>query len=234
LGAYRYPERTMTQPAFALVHENGDSAVTARDQDGFFTPSETFWLIGCSNRPATALGNVELRVLDTAGDPIGAYFIGAATVTGSRPHPTDHSLIDIQLSGALPARPHPQAGAIWNRWRTSRPMALNEWALLPREAWLEVARLHHRWADRPDHPQRTDVSLDTTHLRDPIDFYCAMGEAVNGPGGYFGATLDGLHDCLRGGFGIAAPFDLGWPSPRGRAFQPIVEVLRDSGVRLLD
>jgi RNAse (barnase) inhibitor barstar len=33
------------------------------------------------------------------------------------------------------------------------------------------------------------------------DFYRVMGEAVNGPGGYFGSNLDAFNDCLRGGYG---------------------------------
>jgi RNAse (barnase) inhibitor barstar len=33
------------------------------------------------------------------------------------------------------------------------------------------------------------------------DFWAVMGEAVNGPGGYFGQNLDALNDCLQGGFG---------------------------------
>jgi hypothetical protein len=33
------------------------------------------------------------------------------------------------------------------------------------------------------------------------DFWLVMGEAVNGPGGYFGRNLDGFNDCLGGGFG---------------------------------
>lgn len=33
------------------------------------------------------------------------------------------------------------------------------------------------------------------------DFWRVMGEAVNGPGGYFGRNLDAFSDCLRGGFG---------------------------------
>lgn len=33
------------------------------------------------------------------------------------------------------------------------------------------------------------------------DFWLAMGEAVNGPGGYFGRNLNAFNDCLRGGFG---------------------------------
>lgn len=37
------------------------------------------------------------------------------------------------------------------------------------------------------------------------DFWVVMGEAVSGPGGYFGRNLDAFNDCLRGGFG--APED---------------------------
>jgi RNAse (barnase) inhibitor barstar len=33
------------------------------------------------------------------------------------------------------------------------------------------------------------------------DFFREIGEAVNGPSGYFGANLDALWDCLSGGFG---------------------------------
>ncbi|MEW2091975.1 barstar family protein [Streptomyces sp. NPDC006682] len=32
-------------------------------------------------------------------------------------------------------------------------------------------------------------------------FWDVMGEAVNGPGGYFGRSLDAFADCLGGGFG---------------------------------
>jgi RNAse (barnase) inhibitor barstar len=32
-------------------------------------------------------------------------------------------------------------------------------------------------------------------------FWRVLGASVNGPGGYFGANLDALADCLRGGFG---------------------------------
>jgi RNAse (barnase) inhibitor barstar len=33
------------------------------------------------------------------------------------------------------------------------------------------------------------------------DFWQQVGEAVNGPGGYFGKNLDAFADCLRGGYG---------------------------------
>ncbi|WP_327590963.1 barstar family protein [Nonomuraea sp. NBC_00507] len=34
-------------------------------------------------------------------------------------------------------------------------------------------------------------------MTDEAAFYLAMGEAINGPGGYFGRNLDALDDCLR-------------------------------------
>ncbi|MEU6145019.1 barstar family protein [Streptomyces sp. NPDC047081] len=43
--------------------------------------------------------------------------------------------------------------------------------------------------------------LDGTRIRTLEDFWREIGEAVNGPGGYFGKNLDALIDCLRGGFG---------------------------------
>ncbi|MFE9852648.1 barstar family protein [Streptomyces sp. NPDC005576] len=43
--------------------------------------------------------------------------------------------------------------------------------------------------------------LDGTRVRTLEDFWRIVGEAVNGPGGYFGRNLDALADCLSGGLG---------------------------------
>lgn len=43
--------------------------------------------------------------------------------------------------------------------------------------------------------------LDGRRIHSLEDFWPVMGEAVNGPGGYFGRNLDTFNDCLRGGFG---------------------------------
>jgi RNAse (barnase) inhibitor barstar len=74
-------------------------------------------------------------------------------------------------------------------------------------------------------------------VTDRPGFYCAIGEAVNGPGGYFGANLDALRDCLRGGFGATAPFHLVWHASTvartslGGYFGEILAVLHEGGVR---
>ncbi|WP_372346599.1 barstar family protein [Streptomyces sp. KL116D] len=56
------------------------------------------------------------------------------------------------------------------------------------------------------------VHLDGRHIVDRDTFCCAIGEAINGPGGYFGWNLDALDDCLCGGWGATTPFTLHWDS----------------------
>jgi hypothetical protein len=56
------------------------------------------------------------------------------------------------------------------------------------------------------------VVVDGRFVTDEPSMYLAIGEAINGPGGYFGADPDGLADCLSGGFGAAVPFALEWTS----------------------
>ncbi|MFC9634363.1 barstar family protein [Streptomyces mirabilis] len=43
--------------------------------------------------------------------------------------------------------------------------------------------------------------LDGSQVRTLEDFWRLIGEAINGPGGYFGKNLDAFADCLSGGFG---------------------------------
>ncbi|MEU4081238.1 barnase inhibitor [Streptomyces venezuelae] len=43
--------------------------------------------------------------------------------------------------------------------------------------------------------------LDGRQIRALEDFWRVIGEAINGPGGYFGRNLDAFDDCLSGGFG---------------------------------
>lgn len=43
--------------------------------------------------------------------------------------------------------------------------------------------------------------VEGSQVKSLEEFWRVMGEAVNGPGGYFGQNLDAFNDCLRGGFG---------------------------------
>ncbi len=66
------------------------------------------------------------------------------------------------------------------------------------------------------------------------DFYRIIGEAINGPGGYFGAGLDSFNDCLAGGFGTPDDgFILRWQhSDESRAALGYPETIRQLQLRL--
>jgi hypothetical protein len=82
-----------------------------------------------------------------------------------------------------------------------------------RIAWLRNAQ--DRWSQHGRHSPRRDTTnevftIDGDDFDDVTGFLCAFGEAVNGPGGYFGVSLRTFDDCLFGGFGLEAPCTLRW------------------------
>jgi RNAse (barnase) inhibitor barstar len=132
-------------------------------------------------------------------------------VSAAEPSRLGAGLLDVTVD-VVSGEPLP-AGVldILDQWRTERPSQLNLWADYSRE-------LRHQWAgvalgnrsDTPDRPTGATYNLDGRCVTNIEGFYCAIGEAINGPGGYFGWNLDALHDCLRGGFGAQTPFRLVW------------------------
>lgn len=52
------------------------------------------------------------------------------------------------------------------------------------------------------------IILDGSKIDSVPSFFLELGQAVNGPNGYFGACLDSLSDCLCGGFGLAMPITI--------------------------
>lgn len=84
-----------------------------------------------------------------------------------------------------------------------------------------------------------EFQLDGARAVDRAGLYAALGEAVNGPGGYYGRNLDALADCLRGGFGPVPPFTLVWHRAEVARHSPalppgyadaVVGLLREAGV----
>jgi len=124
----------------------------------------------------------------------------------------DYSLWDTQLtvpagssqatlSARIGALPHAGGEWAWEQWCTARPASPNLWAQLPvgeREAWLEVAQIVSFRENRLPYPAlREQIDLDGRHIDDLASLFCALGEAFEGPGGFGGASLAGLADCLR-------------------------------------
>ncbi|WP_232835657.1 barstar family protein [Actinocorallia populi] len=189
-------------------------------------------LLGC--RPEPPLRRALDALARGAGNPGGALWrrrilasvfsvaddgtatsVGAslqASVADVRPSVLGDGLLDVAFDAAI-ADPIPaEARQIWELWRAGRPAEPGGWARYDRETrlqWASAALFHHP-RDTPDKPSGTVYHLDGRDVTDIEGFYCAIGEAVNGPGGYFGWNLGALHDCTLGGWGAARPFKLVW------------------------
>ncbi|MEU9715123.1 barstar family protein [Streptomyces sp. NPDC047976] len=146
-----------------------------------------------------------LLALDTAGEVLATA--GHPDIADWRPSTRGTGLYDLTVH----MEPQPPVVAdVWALWRDGRPTVPNLWARFGgqgRDHWLGPALAH---SGGPDRPAGATYHLDGRHVTDTEGFLCALGEAVNGPGGYFGRCFDGVADALCGGFGAGGPFTLVW------------------------
>jgi RNAse (barnase) inhibitor barstar len=136
-----------------------------------------------------------------------------ADVLAVRPSRADPDLLDVDLDDGVWEPIPAKARELWDRWMERRPAEPGTWVPLDthmRHEWLRLALADHRYAAVPDRPAGGVYRLDGRHVTDGNAFYCALGEAINGPGGYFGWNAAAFEDCLRGKWGAATPFRLVW------------------------
>ncbi|MGH4032564.1 barstar family protein [Actinomycetota bacterium Odt1-20B] len=175
-------------------------------------------LLGCAPRGALrtaldagkeALGHAALLRLDESGKTLEEAAEGE--LIAWIPSARGRGLVDLSLD-PWSDRPPPVARQVWDTWWPGRPTEPNLWAPLTTEGrhhWMGTA-LVNRARYTPDAGPGATYHLDGRHITDVPGFYCALSEAVNGPGGYYGRNLDAVNDCLRGGFGARSPFTLVW------------------------
>ncbi|WP_369256377.1 barstar family protein [Streptomyces sp. R35] len=219
---------------YALTSDEDDADFWgfAHEAEGLFAPlpegegARRVHLAGClpQGRLLTSLdhvgsrravaGNAWMDLLDADGASMGSYFVNEATVVDVQPSTREAGLVDLTVTlwcdQALPG-----ADRLWDLIRAGRLKRTGMWHELDpedRHAWLSVAlwSREYRRGGKPDAPAHQVFTLDGGHVADIDSFYCALGEAINGPGGYFGWNLDALVDCLRGGWGATPPFTLHW------------------------
>ncbi|MFJ5730748.1 barstar family protein [Streptomyces paradoxus] len=174
------------------------------------------------SRRALDLDEAWLEIRDDSGEPLTDRLL-RPKVRAWRPSSLGPDLIDLELDEELD-RPVPgYARPVWDRWLAGPPEGPNAWAGLDtrqREAWLELVRERGCRLEHQDRPAGQLYELDGRHITDEPGLFLALGEAVNGPGGYFGGCVAALADCLRGNFGYTAPATLLW-----RNFAPAREYL---------
>ncbi|MEK4439187.1 ribonuclease inhibitor [Paenibacillus sp. FSL K6-2862] len=156
-----------------------------------------------------SITNIHLGILDGERDVMGYYYFSMNIPLYFHKSGKINQQSELELTGTFLTKASKEALAIWEMWREVRPAARNLWSTLTeiqKEGWLEVTRLSFK-LNQED--KRYEVySFDATYVVDVTSFFCALGEAINGPGGYFGFDLLSLEDCLYGGFGPIPPFTI--------------------------
>ncbi|GGZ68265.1 barstar family protein [Streptomyces echinoruber] len=163
-------------------------------------------------RRALDLGQAALEIRDGRGEPLTECPLWAE-ISAWRPSSHGADLIDLELDGEFCTPVPGHARPVWEWWLAGPPDTAGAWADLDtrrRGAWLDLVRDRACRHTRRDRPAGQVYELDGRHITDEPGLYLALGEAVNGPGGYFGGCLDALADCLRGTFGHTAPATLLW------------------------
>ncbi|MFG1681478.1 barstar family protein [Nonomuraea sp. NPDC049269] len=217
------PEEKPDGTGFRLSTLDNENLGECLDVTGVFrvrpaAPVRPVTLIGF--RPeATLPGAVEghritasLLAVQRDGRTAGHFGVLSAVVVSARLSRLGDGLLDIALDDGVEEPLPSGAREIFQMWYDGGPAEPNLWARYDR-------LLRHEWSGRagchrpqglPDKPAGMTYHLDGRFITDIDAFYCAIGEAINGPGGYFGGNLDALHDCLHGGWGAASPFRLVW------------------------
>ncbi|WP_330248563.1 MULTISPECIES: barstar family protein [unclassified Streptomyces] len=163
-------------------------------------------------RRALDLEEAALEIRDDQGEPLTQRLLWTR-VSAWRLSSYGTDLIDLELDGELFTPVPEYARPVWERWLAGPPDTLGTWNSLDtrlRGAWLELVRERACRRARHDRPAGHAYELDGRHITDEAGLYLALGEAVNGPGGYFGGCLAALDDCLGGTFGYTAPATLLW------------------------
>ncbi|OIK03729.1 barstar family protein [Streptomyces monashensis] len=163
-------------------------------------------------RRALDLEQAALEIHDDLGEPLTELLLWTSVRAW---HPSAHGpdLIDLELDGALFTPVPEHARSVWECRLAGPPDAPGAWAGLDtrrRDIWLDLVRDRAGRRASGDRPAGHAYTLDGRHITDEPGLYLALGEAVNGPGGYFGGCLAALDDCLRGRFGYTAPATLLW------------------------
>ncbi|MEU1198670.1 barstar family protein [Streptomyces sp. NPDC005813] len=167
--------------------------------------------LATGNRRALDLEEAWLEIGDDRGEPLTDRLLHP-NIRAWQPSSRGTDLIDLELDACVAPVPG-YARPVWERRLAGPPKAPGAWAALgtrQREAWLDLVRDRGCRLKHQVRQAGRTYELDGRHITDEPGLYLALGEAVNGPGGYFGGCPDALVDCLRGNFGYTAPATLIW------------------------
>ncbi|MFV2106746.1 barstar family protein [Micromonospora sp. LOL_015] len=150
-----------------------------------------------------------LEIFDCRRVKVGEYFVGHVVRGGVERTSVGGVVVTSVAFRSFGGRcEYVGAEEIWRHWVSDAAPKAGEWLRWPvdrQEDWLHVVQnswfASGRRAGR--YGTNEDLLLDGSEMRTRAGFYCALGEAANGPRGYFGSNLDAVADCLSFTYGGA-------------------------------
>jgi len=177
--------------------------VEAEELEGFFVspgddvPEVVFRRANLSDERPRQVEDAVLEIVNGRRDKVGEYLVGRVIFGDVEPERVAFRFFGDRCEFS-------EAAGIWRRWGSGPPLRAGEWLRLPvghHPAWLHVVQ--NSWfATGHGSGGGADaevLTLNGASVVTKAGFYCALGEAARGPGGYFGSNLDALADCLRSG-----------------------------------
>lgn len=201
--------------------ESGNVLVAAEEVEGFFvdpqeeSPEVVFLRAHEVNKDRRRTEAAVLEIMNPQGGKIGEYFVGRVVrIDLGIESPNDKiSSVSYRIFGNRCE--YPKAAKIWRRWASGVALVKGEWLQQPvsyQSTWLHVVQ--NSWFASNRRAARYGVGdvadLDGEHISTKSGFYCALGEAVNGPGGYFGSNLDALAECISSSSAERPPLKIVW------------------------
>lgn len=215
----------MTEVDFPMYvvsgEESGSVLVAAEEVEGFFVdreedlPEVVFLRAHEVNKDRRSAEDAVLEIVNRRGEKVGDYFVGRVVLGGTGAEFPDGKISSVSYRFFGNRCEYPEAAKIWRRWASGVALEKGEWLQWPvsyQNAWLHVVQ--NSWFASNRKAARYGVSevvdLDGGQISTKSGFFCALGEAVNGPGGYFGSNLDALADCISSSDGEGPPVKIVW------------------------
>lgn len=178
-----------------------------------------------SYKPAST--NASLTILDNSGNHLFSHFLGPVSSCRAFGLGQNGAVSELVLSATDLEPLPPGTSEVLASWSDGIPTIPNQWSSLSfhgRRAWLRAVSARSSRHSSPQRDTRHHYTLDSASIIDYPGIFLALGEAINGPCGYYGSNLDSVEDCLTGGYGPIPPFTLEWRSGN-------VRLSRDAWVR---
>ncbi|QXV58748.1 barstar family protein [Amycolatopsis sp. TNS106] len=186
-----------------------------------------------------------LEIMNYRQEKIGEYFVGRVVRSDAYDYATGGQFAKVAYTVFGNRCEYPEAAAIWRHWASDVALLKGEWRrgdASYQSAWLHVVQNSWFASGRSGASRSFDgvARLDGIDILTSSAFYCALGEAIYGPAGYFGTNLDALAECISSTCESERLREVVWQdfsfsrNVLGDSFtESIVELMREFGVSVV-